>query len=191
MLNETLFHWINGWAEHYAWLDDLLVGLTQGALVILAMIMVLLWIFGGTSFRRTVLFAGLTGIVALLIGNVLVPLFYSHPRPFAIEQVHQLVNHVADNSFPSDHATGSFAIAFAVCATHRKWGSALLIFAVVTGFSRIYVGIHYPLDIVGGVLVALISAFLMFYLKRFVQPLMDKIVTLYESMAQAIAHRQR
>jgi len=54
------------------------------------------------------------------------------------------VQHGADNSFPSDHASVAFAVAFAVLALHRRFGLVLLLFAAAVANDRIFVGVHYP-----------------------------------------------
>jgi undecaprenyl-diphosphatase len=80
------------------------------------------------------------------------------PRPFQTHQVHQLIAHGGGVSMPSDHATAAFAIAFAVGVfLSRRWGTALGVAAVVIGVSRVWVGVHYPGDIVAGAMIALLA----------------------------------
>jgi undecaprenyl-diphosphatase len=84
----------------------------------------------------------------------------AHPeqRPFQTHPVHVLVSHAAGQSFPSDHATAAFGIAFAVFAfLSRRWGIALCATATLIGFARVYDGIHYPADVAGSLLAALIG----------------------------------
>jgi undecaprenyl-diphosphatase len=97
--------------------------------------------------------------VALLVNGVLGQLWY-HPRPFADHPKHTLllVHHGADNSFPSDHASVAFAIAFAVLIFHRRLGILLLVVAVGVGLDRIFVGVHYPIDVLTSVFVGLGAA---------------------------------
>ena len=60
---------------------------------------------------------------------------------------------------PSDHATAAFAIAFAVGVfLHRRWGAALTVVAVVIGMARVWVGLHYPGDILAGAVIAALAA---------------------------------
>src|SRR4051794_33136679 len=92
--------------------------------------------------------AGLAALIGLAANAVLGNLWF-HERPFAAhpKQTVLLVHHAADNSFPSDHATVAFAVAFAVLAFHRRLGLALLAGACVVGLARILVGVHYPVDV--------------------------------------------
>jgi membrane-associated phospholipid phosphatase len=105
--------------------------------------------------------AGASVLVALLANAVLGHLWY-HARPFVDHprQTVLLVHHGADNSFPSDHASVAFAVAFAVLVFHRRLGLLLLVVAAAVGVDRILVGVHYPVDVGASVLVGLGSALL-------------------------------
>lgn len=101
---------------------------------------------------------GATLVIAFVLGLVAADA-HSEARPFtAHHDIHRLISHAAGQSFPSDHATASFAIGFAMLVfVSRAWGLALLGFAVVIGFARVYSGLHYPGDIAGSVLVVLLA----------------------------------
>lgn len=103
--------------------------------------------------------AGVSALVALLANAVLGHLWY-HARPFVDHprQTVLLVHHGVDNSFPSDHASVAFAVAFAVLVFHRRLGLLLLVVAAGVGVDRILVGVHYPVDVGASVLVGLGSA---------------------------------
>ncbi|HHY73456.1 MAG TPA: phosphatase PAP2 family protein [Bacillus bacterium] len=89
------------------------------------------------------------------------------------------MTHAADASFPSDHTTGAFALALAVLFVHRKIGLGMLLFAFLTGFSRIYVGHHYPLDILGSIVVSLVISIIVYKLSPFLEPIANAIINLY------------
>lgn len=79
-------------------------------------------------------------------------------RPFQTHQVHQLIAHGGGVSLPSDHATAAFAIAFAIgMFLHRGWGVLLAVVAVLIGLSRVWVGVHYPGDILAAVVIAALA----------------------------------
>jgi undecaprenyl-diphosphatase len=67
---------------------------------------------------------------------------YAEPKP--------LVHPPHDASFPSGHAATSFAAATVLSFARPRWAPAFYLLALAIGFSRVYVGVHYPLDIVGG-----------------------------------------
>lgn len=83
----------------------------------------------------------------------------------------QLVEHATGKSFPSDHTTVTTAIAagFLFVTPFKKLGVAILLSAVVIGFSRIFVGIHYPADIVGGLATGLAGGVLVLIAKRLIE----------------------
>jgi undecaprenyl-diphosphatase len=94
--------------------------------------------------------------LALLVNQPITHLV-DRTRPYVAHPAHShlLIAPSADPSFPSDHATGGFALAFGVWLYDRAIGSALLVVAAVLSFSRVYVGTHYPGDVLAGALVGI------------------------------------
>lgn len=90
-------------------------------------------------------------------------LLYYRDRPFVTHEVNQLLPHIESNSFPSDHAVAAFTIAIMIFLFSRWLGSAYIVFASIVSFSRIWVGKHYPLDIVVGVLMGISLAIVIYY----------------------------
>ncbi len=94
--------------------------------------------------------------------------FYFEARPFVAENFVPLISHAADNGFPSDHGLLSFALTCIVFSFNRKWGIALFIIGIIIGTSRVYAGIHYPVDIFGSFLISAVTVLLYYIiLKRF------------------------
>lgn len=92
----------------------------------------------------------------------LIRFFYERPRPFVDFDIESLIVHSANGSLPSMHATSAFVIGMAVWHIHKKAGRVMLFLAVLTGLSRIMVGVHYPLDILAGALIAMVVSILVF-----------------------------
>jgi undecaprenyl-diphosphatase len=115
--------------------------------------------------------------LALLI-NQLIGKVWHRQRPFATHpSAHVWGSRSHDPSFPSDHASAVFGIAFAILLFDRIAGSIFLAAAVVIGAGRVFIGAHYPADVLAGCLVGLGSALLVVRLAR---PLIEWLVRLAE-----------
>ena len=121
------------------------------------------WLRGSKNTRKVLLEATASGLAGLLI-NQIIGLVWQHPRPFMIGLGHTLIPHAADSSFPSDHLTLLWAVAFSFLMhrSPRLAGIALALLGLPVAWARIYLGVHFPLDIVGAALVAVLSAWLAF-----------------------------
>lgn len=94
--------------------------------------------------------APLAAGIALLI-NIPIRGFVERPRPFLDHRgLEVLVEGKTDFSFVSDHSTMAMAIAAAVFIANRRFGAAALALAAAEGFCRVYMGVHYPTDVIGG-----------------------------------------
>lgn len=103
-------------------------------------------------------------------------LVYQRPRPFIAHEVNLLIPPPQDPSFPSNSTAVAFAIALAVWLQKRFLGNFLLIPAFLVALSRIYLGVHYPSDILGGMVFSLISSLVSFYLLRWFSWFPDSII---------------
>ena len=106
--------------------------------------------------------AGAAGLMALLLSlmftNGILKHLVERPRPWlTVEGLTPLIAEHDPNSFPSGHTSASFAAASAWCRTlPRRWmGVTAVVLAALMGFSRLYVGVHFPSDVLAGVLVGL------------------------------------
>lgn len=82
--------------------------------------------------------------------------FYSRPRPFEVLKFQPLIDHETGKSFPSKHATSALVIALSLCPLFPIFGAIMIINAVIVGLTRILSGIHYPSDVIGGFILAII-----------------------------------
>ncbi|HEY7177738.1 MAG TPA: phosphatase PAP2 family protein [Gaiella sp.] len=100
--------------------------------------------------------------------NQVISHLWERARPFTEHPAltHVLSARTADPSFPSDHASAAFAIAFAVLAFSRRGGGLFLLAATVVGLSRIALGVHYPSDVLAGAFVGYLAATLVTTLGR-------------------------
>lgn len=177
-MNYKLFQAINQNAGHHPFLDGLMVFETKDALLIYALGLLFMWFFGKEKYKYTVVYAALTAVIGLFINFVLGHIFYES-RPFVTHHVHLLIQHAKDASFPSDHTTGAFSLALAVLLRHRKIGSGMILFAILTGFSRIYVGHHYPFDVLGSIVISLLTSTLVYKFSNVFEPVGRVIISIY------------
>lgn len=112
----------------------------------------------GRAGRVTIIRTGLATVLALAINFTIAALWY-HPRPFEMGVGHQLLPHAAETSFPSDHATVLFAVAFGLMAfgARRICWSLALCSALAIAWARVWLGVHWPLDMVGSLAVAAVA----------------------------------
>lgn len=126
----------------------------------LAMVLLLFaWVRRSTILRFALLDATFAALIGLGMAQMISAVWY-HPRPLEIGLGRQLLDHAAEASFPSDHATLLFALAMPLLRTaaSRRWGFALLSLGIGAAWSRVYLGVHFPLDMLGAFGVASLAA---------------------------------
>jgi len=129
--------------------------------------------------RHKILWSSLLLLPMTLLANNLIRELVSRSRPFAaIEEFNSLIYHYYSNSFPSNHAAASFAVAGAIYMMNPIAGKISFVLATIVSFSRIYVGVHYPSDVIVGGALALVFLCLIFRKK---EPL--------EAWLQSLEHR--
>ena len=181
-MNYEIFQRINGWAGHSGLLDTVMVNMSNSVPYVAVALMLYLWFIGnkqkGIEKRYTALYAVFSSVIALFI-NAIIHFVYYHPRPFIEYHVHQLVPHAADSSFVSDHTVLVFAIAWTLFLRNNCWKYPILIWATIVGLSRIYVGVHYPADVIGSALLSLVTSSLVIYFSKRLEPLVQLLFRLY------------
>ncbi|RWR02072.1 UDP pyrophosphate phosphatase [[Pantoea] beijingensis] len=160
-LNRMLFLWINATPDSPRWAIALATFLAKDLIAIVPLLIVGLWLWGPkehvTIQRELVLKTGIALLYALTISWCLGMLF-PHPRPFTLGFGFQFLSHAPDDSYPSDHGTTIFTFALSFLYWHRRWsGIALMATGVAIAWSRIYLGVHWPLDMLGGLLVGMLG----------------------------------
>lgn len=151
----TIYKTLNGFAYHHDWLEDFLRFVAQDAQYFFLGLLAALFLVSGKwrsrNGRHGVVAAGFSAALALGVAHFITDLL-ARPRPYDAHpgEAHLFIAPSHDGSFPSDHATASFAIAVALLLRHRKAGLLALALATVLGVARVAVGTHYPGDIVAG-----------------------------------------
>ncbi|WLI78482.1 undecaprenyl-diphosphate phosphatase [Kosakonia sp. H02] len=158
-LNHTLFYWINATPDSPRWLITFAVFIAKDLINIVPLLAAGLWLWGPRSQvsaqRQLVIKVALAIIVSLSLSWILGHTF-PHDRPFVDHVGYNFLQHSADDSFPSDHGTVIFTFAVAFLAWHRFWsGAALMLTGLAIAWSRVYLGVHWPMDMLGGLLVGI------------------------------------
>ena len=194
MSDTSLFLLINGWAGKVRFFDELFKGISNDYFAILCACLTLIWLW--FSIRDKILRekcqkAVLTAAMSIGFAGAAVDIcniFYTRPRPFLVlpaGSVHLLYYPPTDSSFPSNFAAIMFASVIPIILVNRKWGLWLLVLALVTGFGRVFLGIHYPLDIIGGAAIGVFTGFFALGVGWVINPLMDYILFLLRKVSMA------
>ncbi|MFB4213452.1 undecaprenyl-diphosphatase [Shouchella sp. JSM 1781072] len=156
-MDYTIFRKINNLSGESEFLDTLMVWSSEYVTIILALAVVVFMILGFKSRTslRTALFTVISIGLSMGIGYLIKGLTY-RPRPFLEHDVNLIIAHNTASSFPSNHTLAAFTIALSIFLFHKKVGTVLLVLATFIGFSRIFLGHHYPLDVLGGFVIALL-----------------------------------
>lgn len=175
------FRAINGLAGRWSVLDEAFRFFANDYMVPTAVVALLVvgWFGAETRWRRVVVHA----LLALLLANLVVKLFnlaWFRPRPFTFNDVTLLFYYPSDSSFPSNSAAAMWSLAWATWLRDRRSriGQGAVVLAALMGFSRVWIGVHYPLDIIGGAVVGVLSAGLVERNGERLRPLTDGLVRL-------------
>lgn len=160
-LNLELFSTINAAAGLHGWPLQLALWAAEWLILLVPLGLTAMWLSGAAREREAAVRALLATGFALAV-NAVIGLLWYHPRPFVLGVGHTFMQHAPDSSFPSDHATIMFTMALVLAASRagagRLLGLWLLPLAAGTAWARVYLGVHYPLDMLGALVVAGMAA---------------------------------
>jgi len=166
-MNQSILNFFNGLAFQNESFDILIIFIADWLIWWLAFAVFVLFFYKKISFKAVLqIFA--TAFLAWLVSK-LIKYFYFNPRPFMVlENIKTLFTHGLNDSFPSGHATFAFALATAISLfINYKIGLIFFIGAILIGLSRVIAGIHWPFDILGGIILGISITFLLhFFLKK-------------------------
>ena len=184
-LNRTLFLAINASVHSSTEMQLLATFLAQWLITGVPLLLIGLWLRGTRHHRAAAVTATLS-IVFALGCNLLISSLWFHPRPFMQGLGQNFLEHAPESSFPSDHATVMFTLAVALMlASLRKLGVLMLLLGTLVGWARVYLGVHFPFDIVGSLLVSLISAWLAPLVLSW-QHLGERLLDVFEHLYQRV-----
>ncbi len=177
--NTALFLSLNAASRPGPVLQGLVVAVAGIPVLLAPVLLACLWVWGPSA-RRAALIAAGAGVFAGQGINLLLGLMWFEPRPFMAGIGHTWLDHVADNGFPSDHATlaWSLGLGLALTGASRRWGAATCLAGLAAGWARVYLGVHFPVDVLAsipaGLLAAGFAATVLSPIRRWVAPPIER-----------------
>ncbi|WP_300680584.1 phosphatase PAP2 family protein [Nocardioides sp.] len=178
-LNERWFDAVNTFSRHTPWLHTPARLFAQYGVVVFALILLWSWWRARSTGEPRSVAASVWAPFGMLIAvglNQFISNAVTEPRPFVVFS-HALVlaHHSTDYSFPSDHSVMAGAVAIGVLLAHRRLGLITVGLAILMAAARVYIGVHFPLDVIAGLLVGGVVALGTFFVLR---PLLLRLVAL-------------
>ncbi|MCQ6276220.1 undecaprenyl-diphosphatase [Bacillus sp. V3B] len=163
-MNYKVFKSINQLSGRFSPIDLLMILISNKIRYVFIFVLIFMW-FRNDFYKRLSFNAVISAGITLFI-NTLIKLFYFKPRPFVKYRVGILIPSKMDSTFPSKHTLLVFAISTSIFLHKRILGSIMWVLSVLTGFSRIWVGHHYPSDIIGSAFIATITSIILDKISR-------------------------
>jgi len=178
--NLKLFQWINANASPPLLVKWFAILSAEALIYLLALGMVVAWVRGSARVRVALLYSAMAAFFGLVV-NQIIGLFWYHPRPFEMGIGNSLTGHAVETSFPSDHAVVFFCVGLALLWIRdtRRWGTVITILGLLVAWSRVYLGIHFPLDMLGALFVSIVVMGIahkgLFLIERQLEPSLTRI----------------
>jgi undecaprenyl-diphosphatase len=187
-LNRAVFLALNGTADSPHLLVLFAVFAAKYLIALVPLHLVLVWIGGDRKMRFVALSSLLALVIAIVVNQAIGFVAYS-PRPFLIGLGTQLIEHRDSSSLPSNHATVFFAYAatLLIFRMHRL-GMAVAAMGLLVAWSRIFLGIHFPLDMLAAAVTSTAAAFAaVWIMARRGSSLLNRIEALYNGLIGGVA----
>ena len=153
-LNRSLFLRLNAEIGTSQDLIDAAIVIANLLIYLIPVLLLALWIWGDVVKRSLAIKACLVTLLAMGATQIILQV-WQHPRPFMIGLGHTWIPHAADSSFPSDHFTVFAGIGLTLALDGAGWiGIATLAVGLAVAWARIFLGVHFPLDMLGSLIVA-------------------------------------
>jgi len=142
-------------------LENSIIFLAGTLHIIIALIAVVYFLFASKYHKLKLMVLGaITLPMAYITGKVL-GLYIVTVRPFVAMDVQPLVEHAADNGFPSEHTLYAMIIAGVIWSVHKKLGVCLGLLALIVGVARVLALVHNPVDILGSIIIAIVVLYIL------------------------------
>lgn len=166
--NYIIFQQINNFAGRYLWLDTLAIFFAEYLGYVLVGSLVIFLLVNTKAYWPMVWQAFAAAILSRFVITEIIRWIWFLPRPFVKYDVNLLIHHANTASFPSGHAAFYIAFAPVVYFYNKKAGALFFVAGFLISASRVFVGVHWPSDILAGAVIAILSGvFIRFLSKRF------------------------
>lgn len=124
------------------------------------------FLFAPGKISRRLLWLSAFGLPLAYVVAKLFNHFFYNARPFVVGNFTPLVEHVADNGFPSDHTVFAATVASLLFCVDKRVGSALWVVTLLIALSRVLAGVHHTLDVVGSMVIAVCAVYVAHYIVK-------------------------
>ena len=152
-LNESILHFFNDFAGRWNVLDIIAKDIITFIPIMMCVVIAIIYFIGvfkkKVEYRHVAVSTFCFLVINLIIGYIISNIYYK-PRPLIAENgsINAPVSHVDDSSFPSDHMMVTTSLTFGVFSAFKILGYIFMICTIIIGIDKIYLGHHYPIDIV-------------------------------------------
>ena len=189
-LNLYLFNVLNAPDQASSFMVHYAVFAAHDLIYLMLLIFAVLWLRGGYQVKKQILKAFVFTCITLTISEILSAVLHT-PRPFVMDVGQTLIQHEPTGSFPSNHMTIFSSIAFAYYfSEQRQIGKFLIAVAWLVAWARVYVGVHFPIDMFGAFLLAfIVNASGLTLWNTYREQLMKWVLFLYEKLFHSLIQK--
>ncbi|CDH33129.1 undecaprenyl-diphosphate phosphatase [Xenorhabdus bovienii] len=184
-LNHNVFTFINATPDSSPAMILLAIFVAKYLVFIFPITLAVCWLWGeekAISHQRIVVSKSCIAFAFAIAASDIIGTFVPHARPFVEGFGYNFLYHAPTASFPSNHGTAVFTFALAFIFWHRiRSGLCLMIIACVIAWARVYVGVHWPIDMIGAFLISLMGcAFSQIFWRLYGEYWHSKLIRLYQ-----------
>ncbi|MFA6135969.1 MAG: phosphatase PAP2 family protein [Candidatus Paceibacterota bacterium] len=167
-MNVSLFYFFYNLGQRFN--IDWLISFFSSYILYILVVLFIFLIFKEKDLRKRIYIINITILSEILSRGIItqvIRFFYNRPRPFETLSIDSLISHPAGGAFPSGHTVFLFALVFVVFLLNKKWGWTFGVLSLVSVIGRVMAGVHWPVDILGGIIVAFVGFYIVY---KFVLP---------------------
>lgn len=178
-INIELFRMFNDLGKEVMFLNPIMIFFAKYMKYFLLFGIIMYW-FTREQENRIMIISSMFAFVVAEVFGAIAGAIHSNNQPFAeLSNVNQLIGHAIDNSFPSDHAIEFFSICITFLLFKKNLRYVWLAIAILVSISRVWVGVHYPADILVGAILGIIGAALCYWIIPQLN-VIKKLLAIYE-----------